>query len=96
LKSAVPVTGAAKRDKEYISKVGEGERKESKIFGKQIQNKKRMRGGGVIAWIYYMVKLPRAGMGGDKKNTGTWSKGQGKTKRQRRLKDENNKQLDKN
>ena len=43
-----------------------------------------------------MVKLPRAGPGGDKKNTGTWNKGQGKTKRQRRLKDKNNEQLGKN
>ena len=44
-----------------------------------------------------MVKLPRAGPGGDKKNTGTWNKGQGKTtKRQTRLKDKNNEQLGKN
>jgi len=95
LTSAVPVTGAAQGDKEYISKVGEGERKESRIFDKQIQNKKRMRGE-VIAWIYYMVKLPRAGPGGDRKNTCTWNKEQGKTKRQRRLKGENNEQLGKN
>jgi len=34
LTNAVPVTDAAKGDNEYISKVGEGERKESKIFDK--------------------------------------------------------------
>jgi len=48
LTSAVPVkkilTGAAQGDEEHISKVGEGERKESKIFDKQTQNKKITRG----------------------------------------------------
>jgi len=38
------LTGAGEGDKEYTSKVGEGKKKESKIFDKQIQNKKSTRG----------------------------------------------------
>ena len=79
------LTGEVEGDKEYISKEGEGKMKESKIFDKQIQNKKSTREE-VIAWRYSMVKLPHAGPV-DKKNTGMWNEGQGKTKRQRRLKD---------
>jgi hypothetical protein len=72
------------RDKEYISKVREGKRKESKIFDKQVQNKKSTMGE-VIVWRYSIVKLPLIGSV-NKKNTGMWNNGQGKTKRQRRLK----------
>jgi hypothetical protein len=60
-------------------------KKESKIFDKQIK-KRKSTNREVIAWRYSMIKLPRIGLV-DKKNTGMWNKVQGKTKRQRILKD---------
>jgi hypothetical protein len=68
-----------------MSKMGGKKRKESAAFDNQqiVQNK--TEGGGIVAQVYCILKIPHAGMGYTR--TQYWNKGQEHSERRRRLED---------